>query len=139
MRSLRTVFRQGFLPLVLCLFAASPSFAQETWKNSIGMEFVKIPAGSYLRGCNPEFEKCDNDEKPQRRISISSFWIGKYEVTQEQWVAVMGSNPSKFKGRTNPVESVSWHDAQEFVRRLNAKEGHNRYRLPTEAESLNCG
>lgn len=98
------------------------------------MEFVKVPSGSYMRGCNPNFENCDSDETPQRRISISSFWIGKYEVTQEQWVAVMGSNPSKFKGRTNPVEQVSWNDAQEFVRRLNAKEGHNRYRLPTEAE-----
>ena len=98
------------------------------------MEFVKIPAGSYMRGCNANWENCSSDETPQRRISISSFWLGTYEVTQAQWVEVMGSNPSKFKGRNNPVEQVSWHDAQEFVRRLNAKEGHNRYRLPTEAE-----
>ena len=104
--------------------------ALETWANSIGMEFVKIPAGSYMRGSNDG----NDDEKPQRRISISSFWMGKYPVTQEQWEAVMGSNPSRFKGRTNPVEMVNWHYAQEFVRRLNAKEGHNRYRLPTEAE-----
>lgn len=98
------------------------------------MEFVKIPSGSYMRGCNANWEECSSDEQPQRRISISSFWLGTHEVTQAQWVAVMGSNPSKFKGRNNPVEQVSWHDAQEFVRRLNAKEGHNRYRLPTEAE-----
>jgi formylglycine-generating enzyme required for sulfatase activity len=55
-------------------------------------------------------------------------------VTQAQWTAVMGSNPSKFKGRSNPVEQVSWNDAQVFIQRLNRQEGHNRYRLPTEAE-----
>ena len=130
--------RRLFLSLFLCCFTSFfvdvPVFALEAWTNSIGMEFVKIPSGSYMRGCNPNSGNCESRETPQRRISISSFWIGKYEVTQEQWVAVMGSNPSKFKGRTNPVEQVSWNDAQEFVRRLNAKEGHNRYRLPTEAE-----
>jgi formylglycine-generating enzyme required for sulfatase activity len=55
-------------------------------------------------------------------------------VTQEQWAAVMGDNPSQFKGRTNPADNVSWFDAQEFIKRLNAREGTNRYRLPTEAE-----
>ena len=106
------------------------------YTNSIGMEFVKIPSGSYMRGCDPNFEQCSSGEIPQQRISISSFYLGKYEVTQEQWVAVMGSNPCQYynKGRTNPVDRVSWNDVQEFVRRLNAKEGHNRYRLPTEAE-----
>ena len=62
------------------------------------------------------------------------FYLGKYPVTQAQWEAVMGSNPSKFKGRDNPVEHVSWNDAQTFIKRLNANEGHSRYRLPTEAE-----
>jgi formylglycine-generating enzyme required for sulfatase activity len=62
------------------------------------------------------------------------FYLGKYEVTQLQWKAVMGNKPSHFKGRDNPVEQVSWDDAQEFIKQLNAKEGHNRYRLPTEAE-----
>jgi formylglycine-generating enzyme required for sulfatase activity len=60
--------------------------------------------------------------------------LGKYEVTQQQWMAVMGDNPSKFKGRSNPVEQVSWDDVQDFIRRLNQKEGTNKYRLPTEAE-----
>ena len=83
------------------------------------------------------------DETSRHTVAISkAFYLGKYEVTQEQWVAVMGSNPSEFKGRTNPVEKVSWDDVQEFLRRLNSKEGTNpplplpggEYRLPTEAE-----
>jgi formylglycine-generating enzyme required for sulfatase activity len=62
------------------------------------------------------------------------FYLGKYEVTQLQWKAVMGNKPSYFKGRDNPVEQVSWDDAQEFIKRLNAKEGHNRYCLPSESD-----
>ncbi len=135
------VLVRGLLALCVlcCMFACSSengstSRGASTYTNSIGMEFVKIPAGSYMRGCDSNFENCLSDAIPQQRINISSFYLGKYEVTQEQWVAVMGSNPSHFKGRANPVEYVSWNDIQEFVRRLNAKEGHNRYRLPTEAE-----
>ncbi|MDR2925615.1 MAG: formylglycine-generating enzyme family protein [Azoarcus sp.] len=107
----------------------------QTYKNSIGMEFVLIPAGSFMMGTDPDFGKGNSDETPQHKVTISKpFYLGKYEVTQAQWVAVMGSNPSQFKGRNNPVERVSWNDAQAFIKRLNAKEGHNRYRLPTEAE-----
>jgi formylglycine-generating enzyme required for sulfatase activity len=78
-------------------------------------------------------------EQPVHRVHISHpFYLGKYEVTQAQWVAVMGRNPSYFVGfqadLQRPVERVSWQQAQEFIRRLNAKEGHDRYRLPTEAE-----
>ena len=71
----------------------------------------------------------------QVRIS-RGFWMGKYEVTQAQWEAVMGSNPSRFKncGGDCPVEEVSWNDVQEFIRRLNARSGGGKYRLPTEAE-----
>ena len=79
----------------------------------------------------------DDDEKPVHKVTISKpFYLGKYAVTQEQWVAVMGegSNESDFKGRTNPVETVSWNDAQEFIKKLNEKEGTTGYRLPTEAE-----
>jgi formylglycine-generating enzyme required for sulfatase activity len=75
------------------------------------------------------------NEKPGHRVNISKpFYLGKYEVTQAQWKEVMGNNPSYFKGRDNPVVDVSWYDAQEFIKRLNEKEGHTRYRLPTEAE-----
>jgi len=107
----------------------------KTFTNSIGMEFVLIPAGSFMMGADKNFEEAADHETPRHKVTISkSFYLGKYEVTQEQWVAVMGSNPSNFKGRTNPVEEVSWHDVQEFIHRLNQKENTNVYRLPTEAE-----
>lgn len=73
------------------------------------------------------------DEMPEHSVTLSSFYIGKYEVTQEQWKAVMGSNPSYFKGAKRPVECVSWYDCQEFIRKLNQLTGKN-FRLPTEAE-----
>jgi len=98
----------------------------KTFANSIGMEFVLIPAGKFTTGT-----------KNERVVTISKpFYLGKYEVTQKQWQAVMGitSNPSNFKERTNPVEQVSWDDAQVFIKKLNQKEGGNKYRLPTEAE-----
>jgi formylglycine-generating enzyme required for sulfatase activity len=106
------------------------------WRNSIGMEFVLISAGSFMMGSDKE--KClyvFGDETPQHRVTISKpFYLGKYAVTQAQWKVVMGNKPSHFAGRDNPVENVSWYDAQEFIKRLNAQEGHNRNRLPTEAE-----
>ena len=77
--------------------------------------------------------EADNDEKPAHQVTLSSFSIGKYEVTQEEWEAVMGSNPSRYKGAKRPVECVSWDDCQEFIRKLNALTG-KRFRLPTEAE-----
>ena len=75
----------------------------------------------------------EDNEKPQHRVNVQSFAIGKYEITQEQWFAVMGNNPSKNKGRTLPVENVSWDDAQLFVQKLSQKTG-KKYRLPSEAE-----
>jgi formylglycine-generating enzyme required for sulfatase activity len=74
------------------------------------------------------------DEKPAHQVCVTDFLIGKYEVTQEQWLAVMGSNPSKSKGNLqHPVDNVSWEDAKGFIRRLNEKSGR-AWRLPTEAE-----
>ena len=93
-------------------------------------EMVVIPAGSFRMGSNDG----DSDEKPVHRVTIPRpFAVGKYEVTQAEWRAVMGSNPSKFKGDRNPVERVSWDDTQDFVRLLGAKTG-KQYRLLTEAE-----
>jgi formylglycine-generating enzyme required for sulfatase activity len=98
-------------------------------------EWVVVPAGSFLMG-SPETEPGRYDEEsPRRKISLASFAIGKYEVTQAQWQALMGSNPSRYRkcGDNCPVDSVSWNDVQEFIRRLNARTGR-RYRLPSEAQ-----
>jgi formylglycine-generating enzyme required for sulfatase activity len=100
--------------------------------NSVGMEFLLIPAGTFTMGAIDSYP----DEQPIRTVRISRpFYLGKYEVTQAQWEAVMGYNPSSWRGQRDlPVEQVSWEDVQEFLRRLNAEEGGTRYRLPTEAE-----
>jgi formylglycine-generating enzyme required for sulfatase activity len=107
----------------------------EQTRNSIGMEFALIPSGSFMMGCS----ECGDAEKPKHKVSITnSFFIGKYEVTQGQWKQVMGSNPSNFQncGDNCPVESVSWNDTQEFIKKLCEAEKMNpcKYRLPTEAE-----
>ncbi|MBI3249371.1 MAG: SUMF1/EgtB/PvdO family nonheme iron enzyme [Deltaproteobacteria bacterium] len=102
-----------------------------TFRNSIDMDFVLIPAGEFRMGS----QDGAHDEKPVHVVRITKpFYLGKYQVTQGQWQAVMGNNPSRFTGDSNrPVETVSWDDAQEFLGRLSKKEGP-RYRLPTEAE-----
>ena len=100
-----------------------------------GMEFVWVPAGEFRMGSTRRF--AESDERPVTRVRISrGFWLGKYEVTQRQWQAVMGRNPSHFRncGRDCPVERVSWNDVQSFIGRLNARSGGRPYRLPTEAE-----
>ena len=99
-----------------------------------GMEFVWIPPGAFRLGSASS--NADGDERPLTQVRISQgFWLGKHEVTQREWEAVMDSNPSHFSGcRGCPVEQVSWGDVQEFVSRLNEQEGRQVYRLPTEAE-----
>jgi formylglycine-generating enzyme required for sulfatase activity len=73
------------------------------------------------------------DEKPVHCVTVSDFYMGETEVTQALWKAVMGTNPSKWKGDNLPVETVSWNDAQKFIKKLNSLTGKN-YKLPTEAE-----
>jgi formylglycine-generating enzyme required for sulfatase activity len=139
---MRFVSIMRFAAICLSFLCLSPSNgapaaqgADKTYTNSIGMEFVLIPAGSFTMGADKNLEDADKLETPQHKVTISKpFYLGKYEVTQAQWTAVMENNPSQFKGGSNPVEQVSWHEVQEFIRRLNQKEGHKRYRLPTEAE-----
>lgn len=98
-------------------------------------DFVTIAPGEFVMGCADEDPRCQPDEKPARRVAITrEFEIGKYEVTQKQWVAVMGENPSEEKGDSRPVDGISWQEAQGFIARLNALGGKYRYRLPTEAE-----
>jgi len=99
------------------------------------MEFVLIPAGTFTMGSPDSDSNAYDHEKPAHQVTISEpFYMGKYEVTQAQWKAVMGENPSRFKGDDHPVENVSWEDVQQFIQKLNAKEGKEACRLPTEAE-----
>jgi len=99
--------------------------------NSLGMRFVEIPAGTFDMG-----SKVGPGEQPIHRVSVRSFWMGVTEVTQAQWQAVMGTNPSYFKkaGPNAPVEMVSWDDAHAFIRKLNELQPDRHYRLPSEAE-----
>jgi len=134
----RVIFLMLFILVFFYSSRLSASQTQSTPKeftNSIGMEFVLIPAGSFLMGGDINHERPDSDETPQHRVTISKpFYMGKYEVTQAQWVAIMEDNPSESKNPTDPVTQVSWNEVQKFIERLNAKEGGKRYRLPTEAE-----
>jgi formylglycine-generating enzyme required for sulfatase activity len=101
----------------------------------IKLEMVRVPAGEFMMGSPDTETLIVPDEKPQHRVRITKpFCLGKYPVTQEQWEAVMGANPSEFKGPTNPVESVSLDDCRNFLKRLNVKVGGERFQLPTEAQ-----
>ncbi len=103
---------------------------QAAARKSYEPEMVKIPGGSFHMGSGSG----GNNEKPVHRVTLQPFELGKYEVTQAQWRAVMGDNPSHFKGCDNcPVEQVSWDDIQGFIEALKQKTGKG-YRLPTEAE-----
>jgi formylglycine-generating enzyme required for sulfatase activity len=98
-------------------------------------KFILVKGGTFNMGCTSEQQDCNDDEKPFHPVTLGDYYIAETEVTQAQWKAVMGENPSEFKGCDDcPVEQVSWNDAQEFITRLNARAGSPRYRLPTEAE-----
>jgi formylglycine-generating enzyme required for sulfatase activity len=104
----------------------------------VKLEMVQIPAGEFLMG-SPDSDKDSfiKREIPQHRVRITKpFYLGKYLVTQEQWEAVMGNNPSQFEGPKNPVEKVSWRDCQQFLDKLNAKSitGRGKFELPSEAQ-----
>ena len=127
-------------------------YRRELLPGGITLDLVKIPAGKFLMG-SPEGEEGRdwyklfneswiNVEGPQHQVSVPSFWMGKYPVTQAQWRAVVGlpkvstdldADPADFKGDNRPVEQVSWHEAVEFCARLSAHTGQE-YRLPSEAE-----
>jgi len=95
---------------------------------------VYVEGGTFLMGATVEqADDAWEDETPIHQVTLSSFYIGRYEVTQQEWQAVMGNNPSKFKGAKQPVGRVSWNDCQLFIRKLNTLTGR-QFRLPTEAE-----
>jgi formylglycine-generating enzyme required for sulfatase activity/predicted DNA-binding WGR domain protein len=106
---------------------------EEDLGHGVNLEMVLIPAGTFIMG-SPELEEDRSDDEVQHEVNLTkSFYMGKYEVTQEQWEAVMGSNPSDEKGSNLPVTNLSWIDCQEFIKKLNDKT-KGGYRLPTEAE-----
>lgn len=128
----------------------SSSQSKASYTNAVGMDFVRIPAGNFPMGADDGDREAGASEKPRHQIAITRpFYMARFEVTQAQWEAVMGSNPYTLS-RSNPYynlpgmaaritkpthpATVSWNDAQEFIRRLNQKESGARYRLPTEAE-----
>ncbi|MCQ4162793.1 formylglycine-generating enzyme family protein [Roseomonas sp. GC11] len=129
---------------------AQAQTAPSAFTNSLGMEFLRIPAGNFLMGSPDSDREAPSMERPQHRVTISRpFYIGRFELTQAQWIALIGSSPFD-RDRSNPYynlpgmaaritkpdhpANISWHDAQEFIARLNEKEGGPAYRLPTEAE-----
>lgn len=102
-------------------------------KDDISIEMVKVEAGSFVMGAIAGDEMFE-EEKPAHKVTLEyDYYIGKYEVTQALWKAVMGDNPSNFKGDRLPVENVSWEDCQIFIRKLN-KMTKKHFALPTEAQ-----
>ena len=105
------------------------------YANGVSFEMVEVRGGTFRMGGTSEqgSDADSDDEYPVHSVTLSGYYIGKTEVTQALWKAVMGSNPSEFKGDNLPVENVSWYDCQEFIRKLNSLTDQN-FRLPTEAE-----
>jgi formylglycine-generating enzyme required for sulfatase activity len=108
---------------------------QQTMTNSIGMILIKIPSGSFVMGGDEISEQADEMERPRHRVTINRpFYIGRYPVTQQEWISVMQTNPSHFMGDQHPVEQVSYQDVHIFIKKLNQLEKTKAYRLPYEAE-----
>ncbi|MCB8777088.1 SUMF1/EgtB/PvdO family nonheme iron enzyme [Planktothrix agardhii 1032] len=108
-------------------------FFKEDLGNNISLEMVSIPGGTFMMGAAQNEASASSDEYPQHPVNIAAFSMAKYPITQAQWEAIMGNNPSNFKGTNRPVDSVNWHEAREFCQRLSQKTGKT-YRLPSEAE-----
>ena len=153
---MKTIRKFGIL--LLCIFAVTAFFAfsrdekEETGRNSeegargevftetftvnaVQFKMVRVKGGTFQMGATSEQgSDAYDDEYPVHSVTLSDYYIGQTEVTQELWEAVMGGNPSYFTGDNQcPVESVSWDDCQEFIKKLNRLTGKN-FRLPTEAE-----
>ncbi len=107
---------------------SEPQQVLEVISNSVGMQLVKLPAGRFVMGDDQP------GRGPAREVKVSSIYISAHEVTQAQWVAVMGFNPSEYQDPRRPVENITWLETQAFLEELNRQEGTNKYRLPTEAE-----
>jgi formylglycine-generating enzyme required for sulfatase activity len=151
MNSLNNLIGGALLAVTLQAWPAGATAVEPvTVTNSVGMEFVLIPKGSFQMGSADTEREAQSNEKPRHAVTISRpFYLARYEVTQAQWEVVMGtsaytlsrSNPyysmpgmsERVRRPSNPV-TVSWDDAQVFIQKLNEREGRHSYRLPTEAE-----
>ncbi|MBQ9568977.1 MAG: formylglycine-generating enzyme family protein [Alloprevotella sp.] len=131
---LRVKFAVLVLPLALSMASCGKTDKSTEAIDSLMAHMVSVEGGTFTMGATEE-QKTDvaKDERPLHEVTLSDFKIGRYEVTQAQWVAVMGQNPSKEQGDDLPVTNVSWDDCQQFLKRLNEMTGH-AFRLPTEAE-----
>lgn len=107
-----------------------PKNVQIRLSDQQSIDLVLVEGGRFLMG---DKDSEYDDERPVHEVTVSGFYMGKYQVTQAQWQAIMGNNPSQFKAKNRPVETVNWDDVQEFIKRLNGKTEKN-FRLPSEAE-----
>lgn len=134
MQSNTRIFKPAIL-LLSTLFGVANIHAESMVKTFDNIPFVKIVPGCFQMGGDAGSKDTPKAELPVHQVCIEkAFYLGETEVTQAQWTAVMGSNPSKFNVGVHPVEKVSWDDVQAFITRLNEREGKQVYRLPTEAE-----
>ncbi|HIK11623.1 MAG TPA: formylglycine-generating enzyme family protein [Oscillatoriaceae cyanobacterium M33_DOE_052] len=108
-------------------------YFRQDLETEVYLEMVAIPGGKFIMGSPNSEPKRWEAEGPQHEVTVPSFYLSKYPITQDQWEVVMGDNPSLFKGWNRPVEQVSWYDAVEFCQKLSEKTGYS-YRLPSEAE-----
>lgn len=135
-------WRRVVIACFCCPLLPFLSAQDRVYTNRAGMEFVLIAAGEFQMGCSPGDNSCYGNEGPLRRAKITKpFYLGKYEVTQEEWQKIMGNNPSYFgeastgaAWKRHPVEQISWLAVQDFLEKLNSMEKPSSYRLPTEAE-----
>jgi formylglycine-generating enzyme required for sulfatase activity len=108
-------------------------YIREVLNKTVSLDMVSIPGGTFMIGASENEQGASSDEYPQHQVSIAPFFMSKYPITQAQYEAIAGNNPSHFKGANRPVEQVSWDEAVEFCDRLSQKNGKH-YRLPSEAE-----
>jgi formylglycine-generating enzyme required for sulfatase activity len=132
MRAMHATACFGFVLLALSACSSvSTGDVNVDLGGGVSMEMVLIHPGSFLMGS----DKGQDNERPVHKVTLTKpFYLGKYEVTQHQWQAVMGENPAEFKGPNNPVEEVSWEDCQAFVLELTKKIPGKTFVLPTEAQ-----
>ncbi|NEQ40202.1 MAG: formylglycine-generating enzyme family protein [Okeania sp. SIO3I5] len=109
------------------------AFFTEDLGNGVVLEMVAIPGGSFIMGSPENEEGRRENETPQHEVTLQPFYMSKYPITQNQYQAIMGKNPSRFQGGNRPVEFVSWYDAVEFCQKISQKTGKT-YRLPSESQ-----